>query len=371
MHDDLSRAFAAQARACRDLGSPFTAALMTALVRHWPAAAALDARAAGFGGDLGPAGVSLPLRVAGGLHHLQLTGAEPALARVWPPDGDAGLLDSVLPGVLQRQDRWLAAWIEHAPQTNEVGRSAVLLAFAAELVGRTGLPLRISELGASAGLNLHFDRYALCPEGGGPEDAASGGGGLAIGRVTGPEAEPAPGPLTGQADSPLRLAPDWRGRPPRPGPVPVVERRGVDLNPLSPQRDALRLLAYVWPDQPERLSRLRLALSLAAGDPAPVDRGDAAPWLAGRLDGGLPGTCHLVFSTVAFQYFPPATQAAIAAMMAAAGARATPDSPLAWAAMEADATPGGAALTLRLWPGDLRLVAGRAGFHGQWVDWRL
>ncbi len=136
MRDNLSRAFAAQAQACRDLGSPFTAALMTALAAHWPGPGTrLGARAAGFGGDLGPAGVSLPLRVAGGLHHLHLAGNEPALARVWPPDGDAGLLAGVLPRVLQRHDRWLAEWIDHAPQTNEVGRSAVLLAFGAELVG--------------------------------------------------------------------------------------------------------------------------------------------------------------------------------------------------------------------------------------------
>ncbi len=150
----------------------------------------------------------------------------------------------------------------------------------------------------------------------------------------------------------------------------MVERRGVDLNPLSPQRDGLRLLAYVWPDQPERLSRLRLALSLAVEKAAPVDRGDAAPWLAVRLAERRPGTCHLVYSTVAFQYFPPEAQAEIAAAMEAAGARASTDAPLAWAAMEADATPDGAALTLRFWPGDLRLTAGRAGFHCQWVDWR-
>ena len=36
---------------------------------------------------------------------------------------------------------------------------------------------------------------------------------------------------------------------------------------------------------------------------------------------------------------------------------------------EADGETPGAGLTLRLWPGDLRLVLGRACFHGRWVDW--
>jgi hypothetical protein len=37
--------------------------------------------------------------------------------------------------------------------------------------------------------------------------------------------------------------------------------------------------------------------------------------------------------------------------------------------MEADAGAEGAGLRLRLWPGDLDLAMGRAGFHGQWVNW--
>ncbi|MFD1380742.1 DUF2332 family protein [Fodinicurvata halophila] len=43
--------------------------------------------------------------------------------------------------------------------------------------------------------------------------------------------------------------------------------------------------------------------------------------------------------------------------------------PLAWLAMEDDGQPGGAAVTLRLWPGDHHIALGRAGFHGQWVEW--
>ncbi len=349
MREDLALACAAQGRACRGLGAPFTAALVEALPAAWPSGTRLDRRAQAFTGDLGPSGASVPLRLAGGLHHLHLTGAEPALAPLWPgtaaPGGRPEALGAVLPGVLSRHDQALADWIGQAPQTNETGRSAVLLALGAEVAARTGLPLHLSELGASAGLNLLFDRYALQPGGAGP--------------------------VTGAADSPLRLMPDWQGGPPRPGPVVVAARRGVDLNPLSPVADGLRLLAYVWPDQPGRLARLRAALALAAPAPPPVDGGDAAAWLAARLAAPRPGRCHLIFSTIAFQYFPPAAQAAITAGIEAAGARVPPSAPLAWAQMEADGKAEGAGLTLRLWPGDLRIAAGRAGFHGQWVDWRL
>ena len=59
-------------------------------------------------------------------------------------------------------------------------------------------------------------------------------------------------------------------------------------------------------------------------------------------------------------------------MIEAAGALATPDHPLAWLSMEndGDATGGvGAAITLRIWPGNVTLQLGRADFHGRWVQW--
>lgn len=57
-------------------------------------------------------------------------------------------------------------------------------------------------------------------------------------------------------------------------------------------------------------------------------------------------------------------------MIETAGTTATADTPLAWFGMENDGGTHGAALTLRLWPGDLRFELGRADFHGRWVEWR-
>ncbi len=129
----------------------------------------------------------------------------------------------------------------------------------------------------------------------------------------------------------------------------------------------LRLTAYLWPDQPERLARTRAALAVAQ---APVDRADAADWLAKRLTTSTDDHLHLIFHTVAWQYFPPETQSRARDLIEAAGARATAQNPLAWFGMEADTLSPGAGLTLRLWPGDTNIPMGRADFHGRWVDWR-
>ncbi|MBN2630564.1 MAG: DUF2332 family protein [Rhodobacteraceae bacterium] len=341
LHAALDR----QATACAALGSDFTARLMRIMAEVWPSDTGLAQRVAAWPGDLGPGGASLPLRIAGGLHALVLEGKDAGLVAVYPPyqASDTGLAQAVA-RALHRHDAALCDWICTAPQTNEVGRSAVLLAAAAELTARFGLPLVLSELGASAGLNLWCDRFAL--------------------RLPGP---PRSAGLLGAAESTVVLRPDWSGVSPPVVPIRVAARRGVDLNPLDPLRDKIRLMAFVWPDQTDRLARLRAALALAQG--GCLDTGDAADWLEARLATPWPGHLHLVCHTIAHQYFPAPTKARIARAMQAAGAQATPQAPLAWLAMEADGGDG-AGLTLRLWPGDARFDLGRAGFHGQWLRWR-
>jgi hypothetical protein len=146
----------------------------------------------------------------------------------------------------------------------------------------------------------------------------------------------------------------------------------VDLAPLDPSdpEDLLRLTAFLWPDQPERLALTRAAASVACVKP---DKGDAIDWLEARLAQAPTGHTHLIQHTVAWQYFPLDAQARGQALIEGAGRRATADTPLAWIAMETDGdTKGsiGAALSLRLWPGDLSLHLGRADFHGRWIDWK-
>jgi len=319
--------------------------LMTILSdRLTPGTSPMAATLYDWSGDVGPAGASLPLRLAGGLHALLLRGVAPELETVYPPHEVAdNTLWAAVFAVLQGHDAWLTEWMKSAPQTNEIRRAAVVRAAGQWAAARLGQPLHLLELGASAGLNLHWDAYAL-------------------------EAQNVRfGPL----EAPVELAPEWRGAlPPSVEPV-VAARRGVDLAPpdLSVDADKLRLLAYLWPDQPERLTRTRAAMALP---PAIVDTGDAADWIEAQLALPAPAGTRMIFHTVACQYFPATAQHRARLAIEAAGDAATPAQPLVWFAMEADGTDApGARLTLRCWPGNETHAAGRACFHGRWVDWAL
>ena len=69
--------------------------------------------------------------------------------------------------------------------------------------------------------------------------------------------------------------------------------------------------------------------------------------------------------------FTPFAGEPVGWMIEQAGEKATDEAPLAWLSMENDGSDNvGAALNLRLWPGDHRIDLGRADFHGRWVDWR-
>lgn len=299
-----------------------------------PGSAVAD-RILGWQGEPGPAGDSVPLRLAGGVHALILSGADAGLARAYASgDPVAAALSA-----LGRHEAHLLQWLDQPPQTNEVRRSAPLCAAAHVIVARFGLPLVLSELGCSGGLNLLWDRCRLT----------------------------LPGEVRGEG--PILLSPDWEGALPPAVPFAIADRRGVDINPLEPVQDRLRLLAYLWPDQPDRMTRTEAALAEVAHLRPVLERGDAAAWLERRLAVPLPGRVQVVFHTIAWQYFPTETQARCRASLDVAGARATEAAPLAHLAMEADGRSDGAALTLRLWPGGEERVLGRACFHGRWVRW--
>ena len=326
------------------MGSNFMGQLMGLLETDWPEDSALGRKFAAFEGDIGPAGHSLPLRIAGGLHALVLADQDPGLAAVYPPSTptDAEFKDQVL-GALAAHDPFLQEWTNSPPQTNEVRRSGALIAGARVAVQHFDLPIMLSELGASGGLNLMWDHYALH-----------------VGEQQFGPAEPA-----------LTLSPDWTGPMPPASAPQIALRAGVDLNPLDPSQpaDLLRLTAYLWADQPERLVMTRAAAAITIAE---IDRGDAIDWLALRLDTAPGGHLHLIQHTVAWQYFPAAVQTKGKALIEAAGAQATPNRPLAWLSMESDGDTTakvGAALTLRLWPGNITLDLGRADFHGRWINW--
>jgi hypothetical protein len=342
--ETLHQIFERQALACETLGSAFTARLLRLIDQRLVPGTPVADRILSWPGDPPPPEDAVPLRLAGGLHDIVLGRRDAVLQDFYTrPDAVSDAkARTLLFDALQRHARFLLDWLDSPPQTNEVRRSAALIAAGHWLTARYGLPLVISELGASAGLNLIWDHY-----------------GLDIGAHR-----------YGPANASLRLAPDWRGDPPPLAPPQVGARAGVDLNPIDPLLGQRRLLAYIWADQPDRLARTRAACDLAATLGVVVTRGDAIDWLEQRLHEQHVGSLHLIYHTIAWQYFPATARARGTALLERAGQRATDRSPLAHLSMEADATPGSAALTLTLWPGGARHSLGRADFHGRWLDWQ-
>ncbi len=292
-------------------------------------------------GDIGSSGQSVPLRLAGALHRLVLAGLDAPLTAAYPPNMvDDDRLWAAVSNALDSHAPRLLDWLASPPQTNELRRASVLIAAGHRLTAAHQLPIMLSELGASAGLNLNWDRFAL--------DIA--------------------GHRLGPPDARVRLSPNWTGQLPERSRPEVVDKRGVDLRPvdLENEHDRLRLLSYLWPDQPDRMALTENAISLPR---PPVDRADAIDWLETRLTQQPEGTLHLVYHTIAWQYFPKEAQQRGTALLAEAGQKATETRPLAHLSMEADGDGPGAGLTLTTWPGGAQLPLGRADFHGRWVDW--
>ncbi|MDR3375101.1 MAG: DUF2332 family protein, partial [Ancalomicrobiaceae bacterium] len=80
--------------------------------------------------------------------------------------------------------------------------------------------------------------------------------------------------------------------------------------------------------------------------------------------------CRVVFHTIARQYFPEATERAVAAAIERLGATATEEAPFAWLSFENEPALGAVALRLTLWPGgDAQLLA-TGDAHVRSVHWQ-
>jgi hypothetical protein len=338
----LAAHFEAQAKACDDLGSPFTARLCRMLPRL-ASDTLVGERLAEWEGDL--RADALALRLCGGLHRLAIEGVEPGLAASYPPnEADDGALGTALRGALERQYVFLAAYLDNPPQTNEVARSAMLLPGLLDVARRTSLPMALSEIGASAGLNLFFDRFHH-----------------AFG-----DAE------WGDRRSPVRLSPELRGpAPDLRGSVYVVDRSGCDIMPIdiADENGRARLRSYLWADQATRLARLDAAVGVALANPFDLRREDAAAFVHRRLRQRQAGQVAVLFHSIMWQYLPTDTREAIRDLLADAGAAATEVTPLAWVRMEPlEPSAAFATLSVTLWPGGETRQVARCDYHGRWIE---
>ncbi len=322
-------------------GSPLYAAVLDAV--------ASDVVDGGPCGDLlapftdAPFSDAVLLRLLAGMHLLVLDGSEPGLAAHYPsvggvPGEGVGLV--FLEAVARHRDR-LASSLLKGVQTNEAGRSVALLGGFLELA-QAGLPLRILEVGSSAGLNLRFDRYR-CEQG---------------------------SEAFGPAGSRVRFVDPWVGPcPALDATIDVASRRGCDLDPIdaTTEHGRLRLRSLIWPDQTHRRARLDAAIEVADELPVTIDRADAVDWLGARLAGTVPGQLTVVVHSIVLQYLPPSARTAFLAVLDEAGRRADRDAPLAWLRME----PGGdrAETRLTVWPTGTTDLVATSGFHGPPVAW--
>lgn len=333
-----------QAEHCRRNSAPVTARLVDAQVALMASATAVGRRIAAWPGL--PLEDAMPLRLAGGFHHLLLTGNEQRLEPVYRGEvTDQAAVDAIVAAVTADHDARLLPWLDGPPQTNEAGRSASFMAGLLWLSGRLGPKFELNELGASAGINTMMDRYHYD-----------------LGGVS-----------AGPSASPMQIKPEWRGPPPPDNPVEIVTIKGCDQAPvdLSDHHAALRVKSYVWPENAERIVRMDAAIALAADHRPDVVQADALDWVLERLAAPqASGVTRVIHHSIVWQYIPADRRDAITKAMETAGELASPNKPLAWMMLETNRDTFAHELRIRYWPGgeDWALL-GQAHAHGAWVEW--
>lgn len=342
----VATAFANQVAYCEAAGAHITARVCggIAAVLASDASGELLERVRGWQGA--PLADALPLRVAGGLHGLHLSRAAPELAPIYR--GEAADDAAIIAQVIAAKEAALLPWLDGPPQTNEAGRSANFIA-AMLWLAEQGLPLRFAclEIGSSAGINLMLDRYAY--------DL----GGVKV----------------GPQNAVMHFAPEWNGAPPPVHDFAIASARGCDVAPvdLTDPAQALRLKAYIWPEHTVRFERMDAAIRAASERKPDLVQATAADFVEAELvKPQASGTTRMLMHSIVWQYVPVDQQVRVTAAMEAAGARATPERPLAWVMVEADRSVHRHKLTVRYWPGraqETQLAWSHP--HGADVEWMV
>jgi hypothetical protein len=295
-----------QARACAALGSPFTAVLILAALSDYREGGPVEGLL-----DKHPEYRRPGLHLAGALHYLALSG-EPTLSKHYPSvggDGDATSAWAAARAMLARDPDPIERLFRREVQTNEPARSMPILGALLSVAATFDLPLRIFEIGASAGLNLRFDRY----------------------RYEGNDWH------WGDIDSALVLRNRTeRGRPKHLlANLEIVERRGCDLSPIdvTVEGAGLNLQSFVWPDQAERLERLRAAIEVANHLPVTIDAESLYTWLP-REAKCRAGYVTVIVHTLVEEHLSASEKAELDEMVLANAEQASPTAPLARVSME-------------------------------------
>jgi len=291
------------------------------------------------------------------IHHLVLQGARDDLAAFFPDvsaersDGDP--VPALRRFLSDHRGDLETIYETRNTQTNEIGRCAFLLPMFGLVAARAHRPLAMIEAGASAGLNLLFDRYAY--------DYGTAG------KV---------------GESPVLLEPEIRGdvAPPVPNQMPAVAARvGVDLQPVNVRDDnaIAWLRACIWPEHAARVERFTRGVEIARADPPRVLEGDILETIPTLIAEADPDATVCVFHTAALAYLHRDERARFGELVAEAGAArevwwVCGEGPHILAGLFPEAAIAGPddgyALVVARAGRDARWV-GQAAYHGRWLRW--
>jgi hypothetical protein len=332
--------FELQSTYCKQIGSPFYADLLSTLSGLFDRNSAIGDVFSNWPGT--PQHDAVALRFVAALNYLVITHADADLQKMFPPQlaiESKARTQALLVAINRHQD-FIIEYLESPPQTNEVGRSTVLLGGFLNIAQCFGPELDIFEIGASAGLNMTFDQYFY--------RAGSW--------------------QWGDPKSSVSFSPKWTGNAPPLGPLNIQSRNGCDIAPINIATQKDRLLSYVWPDQTERIQRIRAAIEHVIQVQPNIQKTEASQWLLEQAE-SIAIRPRVFYHSIIWQYFTDTQRADFKANIEVLANDADTTSPLVWMRLEPSACKQHAELKTTVWPGKTEQTLARSGFHGEWVHW--
>ena len=297
----------------------------------------------------------------GAVHLLLGRRPDEPLARWYPDLSDQPAAGDPFPAFrsfcLEHRDEVTGLVATRLVQTNEPRRSAALLLGLATVVRADPRPFGLVEVGASAGLNLLYDRYRY-----------DFGGGLSVGDPAAPVVIrcPAEGPVA----------------PPLPAAIPHPARRvGIDLHPVdvADPEEVQWLSALLSPEDGAAPPAPPGPCGQARAEPPDLVAGDVFDVLPRVVADLPPGMPVCVFHSSVLFHFPAALRPVFHELVAGLG-RLGPGRDVHWLSLEGAGTThrlpqpvtrNHQVLGLTTFAGDVGSARALALFdpHGGWVEW--
>jgi hypothetical protein len=234
----------------------------------------------------------------------------------------------------------------HLVQTNVLERSGLLLpAFATAAEALATTEVAVMEIGASAGLNLLWDRYhyhyGITP--------------------------------WGDPSSSVHIHVETRGERPLPllpHALRSVWRKGIDLDPvdLSDHRALLWQRALIWPERIDRQERLQAAREIMLAEPVHIVEGDATQLLPALLAEAPPHVPLIVFASYTLYQFPKEARTRVVDLVAG-HARMRPTVLITLGTNRMGQPHGTLELTHFDGSSPRTDVLAHAHPHGLWIEW--